>query len=228
MSKTSPAHSVQTDWSMKQSSDQYGLLATEVRSSALYMRTGEMKIMVSVPDPTLTIVSDETKRYLKRRLEGFQAFTQKQVNTEQQKYTLISATKGKICGFSAMKYMYQPSVLHYQLEFWCTEALHTKPELANACRLFVGCYRLKGTGLPLRLVAHNPNGTKFVFLDTMSIKPATEKVSWAVPSNYQKARSVYDLIAPDTSTDEPTATILDRTGKGSGTRSTVSQSKAGK
>jgi hypothetical protein len=191
----SRTHAGNGHWLLEQSSDQYGFISTQIKPNGIFMRTSDMRVFVSIPNPKLTIVSDETKRYVQRPMDVYDLVPEPAGDPE--RFILLSSTPVQISGFKATKYVFKSNLRHYQVEFWTTQALGMSPQLTQACSWFVGCGKLKEPGLPLRLVVHNANGSKFTYLDTKSIKTDSAKIDFKLPDGYKKVASALELIAPD-------------------------------
>jgi hypothetical protein len=193
----STAHHGVKAYAMEQSSDQYGYIRTVMNNHGMTVQTADMRILIQVPKPTLTIISDETRRYVVRPLGAYDQFGARQNAALEQIWTLEKLKTGEIAGVKATEFVYKPKSAKFQLECWCTDSLDIAPELADACCTFVGCTRLKGHGLPLRLVAHNQTGSKFTYLDTKSIKVDRSAPDFVVPTGYKKVASAIELITGD-------------------------------
>jgi hypothetical protein len=195
---SSVSQSANKDWILEQRSDQYGFITTRLKPRGMQMQTADIRVLLTVPEPTLTIMSDETKRYVQRPMGAYDELGIQQNHRARGEWKLLSKSSGQISGFKATRFIFRPlRNENFKMELWCSDALNVRTDLADACCLFVGCSPLKGHGLPLRLVSYNPNGTTFTYLDTKTIKPEKGKANFKLPAGYKKVASALELIAPD-------------------------------
>lgn len=199
-------------WIMKQTSDEYGVLETQLTSKSLRLDTPDLTILLLPPKYPLFIYNKKTRRYIEEPSEAFIVHTHPNQITPH--IRVDKQPDVTICGVKANRYLCtdtrKPN-LKPRFEFSATRNLNVPDKLADACMIFFSVPEMTpGHGLPLSAIRLSPSGAKFAYVTTRSLQRAyIGPETFARPKGFARVDNFVALSSSGENIPIPGAHALD-------------------